>query len=321
MASSRPVIDTFNVKTVPGIVNPVRRNVQYQNLHLSSMFRENYYATKPSDYFYNIPTTIRNVTAVSLASIDIPFSWYLFSACAHNNMFIVEVSHDCAPCTILEVVIPEGNYTAEQLEEVLNEQYFYKAKEDTLFKHLRFRIVERTMRSCFEIIGDAPKGYEYSIKFVTRTEQNILSTAGWILGFRFGQYTKQRGVLLSEGLFDASGDRYVYFVLSDHNYNVNDANTVCLDRSILASDILAKVYLKDGAFQINIDTDVDNGSSFTRTRRYNGPVNLNRLHIMLLDKFGEVVPMNNMDFSFTLQLELLYENINRTEALTTTARN
>jgi hypothetical protein len=318
--SARPVLDTFALQAAPGIVNPVRRNVQYQNLHINTLFRENYYATQASDFFYNIPTSVRNVIAISLASIDIPFSWYLFSACAHNNMFVVEVSHECAPCTAVEIVIPEGNYTREELEEVLNEEYFYKCKRETPLSHLRFRIIERTMRSCFEIIGEPPRGFEYAVKFVTRTDQNILSTAGWTLGFRYAQYTKQTGVLLSEGLFDAGGDRYVYVSLSDHNYNTNDANIVCLDKSIVTSDIIAKVYLKDGAFQINIDTEMDNPASFAKTRRYNGPVNLNRLHISLLDKFGETIPMNSMDFSLTLQVELLYENIQSSESYATTGR-
>lgn len=317
---SRPIVDTFVVNNTPGVVNPIRRNVQHQNLHINSLFRENYYATKPCDYFYNIPSTVRNVTALTLSSIDIPFSWYLFNACARNNFFLVEATSSCEPCTSLEVVIPEGNYTREDIVEIINEKYFYKAPEKTPFSNLQYSIEERTMRSRFDVVGAPPEGFSYSVKFVTRPEQNILSTAGWILGFRQAQYPRQTGTLLSEGIIDLSGDRYVYFALSDHNYNTNDANVVCLDRSVITSDILAKIYLKDGAFQINIDTETDNPSSFTKTRRYNGPVNLNRIHVMLLDKFGEVVNMNNMDFSFTLQVEILYENIESTESYLTTIR-
>ena len=47
-----------------------------------------------------------------------------------------------------------------------------------------------------------------------------------------------------------------------------------------------------------------------KIRIYNGPVTLKKLHIKILDKFGNVVDLNNMDFSFTLELEILYENFN-----------
>ena len=37
---------------------------------------------------------------------------------------------------------------------------------------------------------------------------------------------------------------------------------------------------------------------------------INKLHIKILDKFGEVIDLNNMDFSFTLEVEVLYESFN-----------
>ena len=54
----------------------------------------------------------------------------------------------------------------------------------------------------------------------------------------------------------------------------------------------------------------DNNNPLIKKRRYNGPVNLRQLHIQLLDKFGAILDLNNMDWSFTLELELLYEGFN-----------
>ena len=54
----------------------------------------------------------------------------------------------------------------------------------------------------------------------------------------------------------------------------------------------------------------DNDNSLAKIRRYNGPVNLSRLEIKLLDHFGSIIDLNNMDYSFTLELEVLYENFN-----------
>ena len=45
----------------------------------------------------------------------------------------------------------------------------------------------------------------------------------------------------------------------------------------------------------------------TNPRIYFGPTSINRLHIKLLDEFGRIVDLNNGDFSFSLELEILYD--------------
>ena len=54
----------------------------------------------------------------------------------------------------------------------------------------------------------------------------------------------------------------------------------------------------------------DDNNPLAKIRRYTGPVNISKLHIKILDKFGAVIDLNNMDFSLTLELEILYESFN-----------
>ena len=54
----------------------------------------------------------------------------------------------------------------------------------------------------------------------------------------------------------------------------------------------------------------DNNNTLSKVRRYNGPVNLSRFQIKLLDHFGSLIDLNNMDYSITIELEILYENFN-----------
>ena len=37
---------------------------------------------------------------------------------------------------------------------------------------------------------------------------------------------------------------------------------------------------------------------------------MSKLQIKLLDQYGSVIDLNNMDFSMTIEVELLYENFN-----------
>ena len=42
-------------------------------------------------------------------------------------------------------------------------------------------------------------------------------------------------------------------------------------------------------------------------RDYFGPVNVSKIKVRLIDHFGDVVDLNNTDFSFTLKVEQLYD--------------
>ena len=82
---------------------------------------------------------------------------------------------------------------------------------------------------------------------------------------------------------------------------------VCFDKSILNEDVIAKIPMINGKFSLIVN---DNNNSLAKIRRYNGPINLSRLQIKIIDKFGTVIDLNNMDYSLTLELELLYESFN-----------
>ena len=71
--------------------------------------------------------------------------------------------------------------------------------------------------------------------------------------------------------------------------------------------MIAKIPMINGKLSLIID---DNTSLLTKTRKYNGPVNIRNLNIKILDQFGSIIDLNNMDFSFTFELEILYEGFN-----------
>ena len=44
-----------------------------------------------------------------------------------------------------------------------------------------------------------------------------------------------------------------------------------------------------------------------KKREFNGPVDFERIHLKLLDEYGNPIYLNNMDFSFSLEFEISYE--------------
>jgi hypothetical protein len=304
------VQSTFSNEISPGYLNSIKRIIQTQNLNLNSCFRSNYYTSNPCDFLYILPSEIKNVVSMRLASIEIPNAWYLFSSAKKNNIFKIDITVNKDQKEEFTIIIPSGNYDYESLENYLNENYFYKSEEETLLKYIKFSINDIDLKSSFEIFFEEEEEEEdisFSLHFMEDINQNIMNTFGWALGFRLGNYLNINDKIISEGLYDGGGDRYIYVSINDYQYNDNNFNTVCFDKSILNEDVIAKIPMVNGKLCLIID-DVDN--PLTKTRRYNGPVNISRLQVKILDKFGCVIDLNHMDFSFTLEMEVLYESFN-----------
>jgi len=288
----------------PGILNSLKRVTQFQNLNLNTCFRHNYYMSNPCDYQYAIPTEIKNVVSMRLASVELPNAWYLFSTKKKNNVMIVNSATSGAH----KILVPDGNLDATSLQSYLNSTYFYMSATTTDLIYLKFSIDQYSFKSKFEVVGLPPSPVSFSINFVDQeANQNVMDTLGWLLGFRIATYTDITSIVISEGLFDGGGDRYVYIAIDDYQYNTNALNIVGLDKSIIDKNIIAKIPMVDGKLSLTVD---DNTSPLTKTRKYNGPVSIRTLNIKVLDKYGHVIDLNNMDYSLTLELEILYEGFN-----------
>jgi len=295
----------FVNSVVPGILNPVKRITLTQNIYLNSCFRHNYYKSDPADFLYMFPSEIKNVLSLRLVSIELPNSWYLISETYKNNYFQITIEDENQKY-VYQIIIPQGNYDSDSLSYFLNNTYFYLSSKETLLKYIEFSIDNFNFRTKFKLL-DSSKKLTFSIQFVDNLQQNIMYTFGWLLGFRLGNYAKIENELFSEGLFDAGGDRYVFLAINDFQNNNNTINSVFFDKGILNEDVIAKIPMSDGKLSLIVRED---NNPLSKVRRYTGPINIAKINIKLLDKFGNIIDLNNMDYSLTLELELLYESFN-----------
>ena len=67
--------------------------------------------------------------------------------------------------------------------------------------------------------------------------------------------------------------------------------------------------LADNNILAKLSTDCCKTSSCCEhvERKYFGPVNLTKLEIKLMDEYGRILDMNNMDYSLSFELEILYD--------------
>ena len=304
------VMNSYPNLVAPGQLNAIKRVTQFLNLNLNTCFRNNYYSSNPCDFQYMLPVEMKHVVSMRLASIEIPNSWYIFSSEQKNNRLSIEINNNGVK-NVFEIVVPDGNYDSDTLQYYLNHEYFFLSGALNDLVYIEFSIDPYSFKSSFKSLWPLPSPFYFSISFYqsgsSGPAQNVMSSLGWIMGYRLANYKNVSTIIVSEGLFDAGGDRYIYISIDDYQRNRNTMNIVCFEDSTMDQNIIAKIPMTNGKLSLTID---DNSSPLVKNRRYNGPVNIRNMHIRVLDRFGEVINLNNMDFSFTLELEILYEGFN-----------
>lgn len=302
------IINSYPYPVAPTNLNSIKRVTQFKNLCFNSCFRHDYYKTSACDFQYTIPSEIKHVVSMRLASVELPNTWYLFSRRNKSNYFYLSVYDPLSDETLdVTITIPDGSPDIDNIATYLNTTYFYNSGRMDALSLFIFNIDESTFKTTFSFYsGENTTGIVYSIKFVDDLNVNMMTTFGWIMGFRLAAYNNIATSITSEGMFDAAGDRYIYVAVNDYQKNNNALNMVCFDNSIMEEDIIGKIPVTTGKLSIIITES----NALVKTRKYNGPVNIRNLHVRLLDKFGEILDLNNMDFSFTLEFEILYEKFN-----------
>jgi hypothetical protein len=304
---NRPYLSSFPSEFFPGVINPLKRRINKQNLNIDTRFRENYYGSPSTNFNVTLPLMINNVLTMQLAAIELPTTFYNISKQYGNNFFTLTVN------SVSQVVnIPDGNYTYTGIVNLLNTTMTNIGGD---FQYIVFGInINNNNGSGQMFIGidsAAPLGAITSFSLNFQADRNGIDDRstplplklGWTFGFRNGVYENSLNYV-SEGVVDLLGPRYLYLVVDDFNNNVNNNFYSAFNSSILNKNILARISLQSNTF--NVFTE-NNLNIVTTPRQYFGPVKIQNLNIQLLDEYGRVIDLNNMDYSFSLTFQTAYD--------------
>lgn len=298
-------VTTYEVSAVSGKVNPIAKNIMIKSINIDTKFRENYFSTESSDIQMTLPTTVKNVLAISMRSIELPNTFYAISRKLGNNYFSIS-SNPGGTSSTKTIVIPDGNYTKTQFAAYFNDV----VTEKVGLKNEVFMTIDDTTHKTVIAKKNAGSSItELSLQFGINEDGSddksnpLQFKLGWMLGFRHTKYSGSTAYA-SEGLCDLKGSRYLFLSLDDYNNNVNNYFTSAFASSVLNNNILCRISLKKEAFELNI---MNSSDMVTKTRNYFGPVDIQKLKIQLLDEYGRVVNMNNMDYSLCLDFTCIYE--------------
>jgi len=310
MVQERP-IEPFVISNpseyVEGVINPLKRRVIKKNLNIDTRFRENYYTSPATNFNFTLPVMFYNVMTMQLSAIELPTTFYNVSKQYNNNYFTINVDG------ISQVVsIQDGSYSYSGLTTAINAALFTLGLSDITFAINISTLSDGKNGSGQMLVGLSPSStiQQFSLNFQANQlgldDRNtpLPLKLGWILGFRNGIYENSLKYV-SEGVVDVTGSRYLYLVVDDHNNSVNNGFYSAFNSSMLNNNILARISLNNTA-PFNVFSE-NNLNLVTTAREYFGPVNIQNMSVQLLDEYGRVVDLNNMDFSFCLTFTTVYD--------------
>jgi hypothetical protein len=339
----------YNHSMYPTSINPLEKRILTKNICVDTVFRSSYHNTSSANFIYLLPKEIKNVFSIQLTSFEFPHTWYSFSNQYKNNEITIQLFHlppienvntdDC----IHTIVIPDGNYTKELFQTMIN-QYFQTKQEGLEHLYLEFdpytsstilrfsdtyltRMKQAELDEDFEGLNRLKSFY-----FVLDTmidadiSRPLYKNLGWMLGFRkkryivtydskFVSFTDEKsrpffpyeyyGYCKSESSYSGESVNHYFFVeLDDYHNNfptdtivsIHDSNT-----NYLGKNIIARIAVRgDGVIADNA------ADKIFKMREYFGPVNLDKFKIRLLNRFGDVLDLNQNDYSFTLEIKQIY---------------
>ena len=292
-----------------GTINPLNKRILKKNVNIDTRFRENYYTTLASNFHVNLPLKLSKVVSLQLSAIELPNTFYVISQIYGNNFFVLEIV-DEEP---LIVTIPDGNYDYLGIQNYINN---FLSTQSGNYPNIQFLAdVNTPSGSGFQsgsakmVVGSTAGTINFSINFVTDrygnkdTQTPLPLKFGWLIGFRDGYY-ENNTTYVSEGLINLLGPRYIYLVVDDFNNSVLDGFYGAFTSSIINKNIIARISLQGNVFNF---LSKDNFSLITTPRQYFGPVDIQKLQIQLLDEYGRILNLNNMDYSFCLTFQTIYE--------------
>ena len=334
-------IESFNTNIARSNLNNLKRKVITQTLIFNSLYREDYLNTPSTDFTINLPNYLKNVLSIRLSSLQIPNVIYCISSKKNNNQMYISNSSGI----LTHVIVPDGNYSLSDFITILNpliknidshyDASYNPYTQKIIISNSLFTFNMSFIQGFVVNTGDTYQTYNkdcitYPTPIVDVSNCNIsknsnyiynqyncnkinitqaYNTLGWIMGYREVEYSGLN-TYTTEGLYNGLATDYIYFNLNDFNNSQSQSiiglfsNSMVSSSNSSTSNILGMIPLTSNSWQVCF---VNGNDLIEKKREYFGPVNICKLKIQLLDQYGDIIDLNNMDFSFSIETETGYD--------------
>jgi hypothetical protein len=308
-----------------GVVNPLQRETVNTILTINSKFRDYTKQSTSTDFSVVLTEPMNNVIALKMASLELMNSYYSISAYLKTNLFTVEtykINTTTGAVTDLytkEIELSEGSYTSDVMVAGLNALLMADPSLNmvtTVYNSLKGRIYFK-LNATPPVPPPAGTTYGFNLDFILSADETrpLFLNLGWMLGFTKASYMFDTDYITAatptqeigfnpESPLDFTGTKFFLLEVTDYNnnspavlkYNTNDRHWFNV------KDILAKIPNISPAYSVIFE---DSSDRIFKTRKYFGPVKLQKLRIRLLDENGKVVDLNGSELVVSFDVESL----------------
>ena len=319
-----PYINTFNSEYFPGEMNPLKTRVISKYLNIDTRFRDRMSITNSADFLLNLPIKFHKVVSMQVTAIEFPVSFYGISSKYGNNYFYVAAREMLDEVNFKEdsrvIIIPDGNYNATDFISTINSRVQLRNDDQSfidpgnLLNYVQFRLdITLTGSGTGKVIMETTGVFATIISSIildfsrdingNPDKTDITSKIGMNIGFMKRKYIGQKQYI-SEAILEPANIRYVYLAIDDFNNSVNNNFVSAFTQSIMSPNILARIPIKGSYFSLLMENDMNLTSE---PRKYFGPVDIQKLHIKVIDDHGRILDTNNGNFSFCILFKMLYD--------------
>ena len=330
-----------------GVLNPLDIRTITNTINIDTRFRNNYETTTSTHLTINLENIQKRVVSLKVSDIELPTTFYGISKSRNNTTFFIRKKNPIHSNNreAWLVTLPDGNYELEWLNEnkgknliesiniALNSAISGYLTGDNIFVE---HSIEHQISLSNSIIFDVDRASGKSIfkggnhlingintvDIIFNVDNKIVNNPsiiekqqflGWDLGFRNLNYNlnlTSENTIISEGICMISGPKYGFISLNDKQTKttsnfISAYNSSSLDKHIISKLNLSAIIDDVGSFKSS--SKLNCYEPLTQIREYFGPVDIKNLEIKLLDEYGRIIDLNNMDWSMTIVFETLYD--------------
>jgi hypothetical protein len=267
-------------------------------LNIDSRFRDTYDSSAKADYTITLPERVNNVRSLELKSLELPITFFNFSASQENNTFQLRIG-----ASQTTIIIDDGQYDAGDLVTEVNTKL---GAAGAPFTDISIAISSNV--ATFTNANANPCTLTFDKSDCTSPSSSLASKFGWKVGFRLNEYEIEGsgGTQSGEAIVTLYLPRYLYFIVDEFsNANPYSFFGLLQNSQISSQQILARMTIPTTFVNGELRILDQNQFMVTDVRKYSNEINIQRLHVSIVDEFGNVIDLNGADFSFCLKLTTL----------------
>lgn len=244
------------------------------------------------------------------------------------------------------LTIPDGKYTqvtfAQTVNNIFNQHSniglnflwceIDKITRSTVIRARNYNTENVNRGDSFPFYTKSPQfspEFYFTVDFSLKNDMYVrpnYKNLGWILGFRNSFYTVKpnniatsytsalnkhivyEGYLKSESIFEITINNYFFVEVDDFQNNFPTDSIIAVNDpygNYLGKNIIARLVV-----DATVNTIANNNGAdlVFKKRDYFGPINLEKLKIRILNRFGDVINTNQNDYSMTFEITTLNMN-------------